>query len=106
MLQSSSLTVVKFARFNSARLLLLQLICSKTEVKDDDTFTKEMLETLKAYTGVLDVRGLGIVNLKGIEYFTGVVIFYLISALLLRIKQSLCKQRAVTNLPLNKKLSN
>lgn len=42
------------------------------KIKDDETFTKEMLETLKAYTGVLDVRGLGIVNLKGIEYFTGV----------------------------------
>ena len=42
------------------------------KVKDDDLFTKEMLETLQEYSGVLDVRGLGIVNLKGIEYFTGI----------------------------------
>lgn len=42
------------------------------KVKDDDLFTKEMLETLKEYSGVLDVRGLGIVNLKGVEYFTGI----------------------------------
>lgn len=42
------------------------------KVKDDDLFTKEMLAALREYSGVLDVRGLGIVNLKGIEYFTGI----------------------------------
>lgn len=42
------------------------------ELKDDDSFTKETLAELQNYTEVLDVSGESIVNLKGIEYFTGI----------------------------------
>ena len=41
-------------------------------VKDDDKFTAEMAEKLGDITGVLDISGKKIVNLKGIEYFTGI----------------------------------
>ena len=42
------------------------------KVKDDDKFTKEMLTQLQDYTGLLNVSAKKIVNLKGIEYFTGI----------------------------------
>lgn len=42
------------------------------EVKDEDSFTKSMLQSIQDYTGELDVSGKKIVNLKGIEYFTGI----------------------------------
>ena len=41
-------------------------------VKDDDKFTAEMAEKLGDITGVLDISGKKIVNLKGIEHFTGI----------------------------------
>lgn len=42
-------------------------------VKDDDKFTAEMAEKLGDITGVLDISGKKIVNLKGIEHFTGIL---------------------------------
>ncbi len=39
--------------------------------KDEDKLSDDMLEKMAAFTGKLDVRGLGLVNLKGIEYMTG-----------------------------------
>lgn len=42
------------------------------QTKDDDKFTQTMAAALQSYTGVLDVSGKQIVNLKGIEYFTGI----------------------------------
>lgn len=42
------------------------------KMKDEETVTTAMKKTLAAYTDVLDVRGLGIVNLKGLEFFTGI----------------------------------
>lgn len=42
------------------------------DLKDDSTFTKVMQETLAEYKEELDVSSLGIVNLKGVEYFTGI----------------------------------
>lgn len=41
-------------------------------IKDDAEFTKDMLAKLQEVTGTLNVSGKGIVNLKGIEYFTGI----------------------------------
>lgn len=41
-------------------------------IKDDTIFNKIMEQKLAAYTGELDLSGKGIVNLKGIEYFTGI----------------------------------
>lgn len=41
-------------------------------LKDDDSFTKEMLADIQGYSEMLDVSGEKIVNLKGIEYFTGI----------------------------------
>ncbi len=41
-------------------------------VKDEDIMTEGQLSVLAAQTGKLDVRGKEIVNLRGIEYFTGI----------------------------------
>nr|MBP3598814.1 hypothetical protein [Eubacterium sp.] len=40
--------------------------------QDTDILSDGMLTQIAAYTGKIDVRGMGIVNLKGIEYFTGI----------------------------------
>lgn len=42
------------------------------KAKDDDKFTSETAGKLQAVTGVLDISGKKIVNLKGIEYFTNI----------------------------------
>lgn len=40
--------------------------------KDDEAFTQDMLLAIQNYSGKLDVSGKKIVNLRGIEYFTGI----------------------------------
>ncbi len=42
------------------------------KLKDNENLTKEMQQKLAAYTDVLDVSGNKIVNMKGIEFFTGI----------------------------------
>lgn len=42
------------------------------KLKDDEVFTDAMKQKLVDYTDVLNVRGLEIVNLKGLEFFTGI----------------------------------
>lgn len=42
------------------------------QLKDEQSFTTAMLKEIGKYTGTLDISGKGIVNIKGIEYFTGI----------------------------------
>lgn len=42
------------------------------KLKDEDVLTESEKETLGAYTGSLKIVGLGIEDLKGIEFFTGI----------------------------------
>ncbi len=43
-------------------------------LKDDEQFTVAMQKVLGTYTSPLDVSGKEIVNLKGVEYFTGITV--------------------------------